>query len=304
MEGAIPTARMRARAEVRSEILAEAHRQLAVGGASALSLRAVTRQLGMASSAAYRYFPSRDDLLTALIIEACDALGETAERTAAAATGSPRERWQTTCRAVRRWAVENPHDYALVYGSPVPGDRAPTLTIGPASRVTLVLAGLLADAQAAGALAPVTGPAPPPDMAAEAVRIGRAALPGVPTVTVARALVAWTQLFGQISFELFGQLEGVVGGVRLTRSRSWPTLWACRPERPAPPRSSLGGLDEARDQGRPPARVGLPKPAPSAPSRSQPLCNTTSRRVVPSPRSTNSRRRRWRRRGPRKMCQT
>jgi hypothetical protein len=85
------------------------------------------------------------------------------------------------------------------------------LTVGPASRVILALAGLLADAHQAGALHPPDGPVPSEPMAAEARRLRELALPDVPTAVVARGLVAWTQLFGQISFELFGQLEGVVG---------------------------------------------------------------------------------------------
>jgi AcrR family transcriptional regulator len=209
MGNAIPTARMRARAEVSAEILAEARRQLAVAGASSLSLRAVTRELGMSSSAAYRYFPSRDDLLTALIVEAYDSLGEAAER-AADRGGAPFERWQTVCRAIRGWAIDNPHEYALIYGSPVPGYRAPELTIGPASRVTLALAGLVSDAQRAGTLAPVAGPPLTPAMVVEAERVRWLAMEDVPPDTIARALVAWTQLFGQISFEIFGQLAGIV----------------------------------------------------------------------------------------------
>src|SRR6202046_3771698 len=73
------TARERARAELTREIKQEARRQLAASGAQGLSLRAVARELGMVSSALYRYFPSRDELLTALIIDAYDALGEAAE---------------------------------------------------------------------------------------------------------------------------------------------------------------------------------------------------------------------------------
>src|SRR5215472_7081460 len=80
------TARERARAELTREIKQEARRQLAAHGAQGLSLRAVARELGMVSSALYRYFPSRDELLTALIIDAYDALGEAAE---AASAGRP-----------------------------------------------------------------------------------------------------------------------------------------------------------------------------------------------------------------------
>ena len=68
--------RERARAEITAEITAEARRQLAVDGATGLSLRAVARELGMVSSGIYRYVASRDELLTLLIIEAYDALGD------------------------------------------------------------------------------------------------------------------------------------------------------------------------------------------------------------------------------------
>src|SRR5580693_9793844 len=89
------TARERARAELTREIKEGARRQLAATGADGISLRAVARELGMASSAVYRYFPSRDDLLTALIIDAYDALGAAVE---SADSGQPRSdlrgRWR------------------------------------------------------------------------------------------------------------------------------------------------------------------------------------------------------------------
>src|SRR5438128_1453005 len=94
-------ARERARIEVTAAIKEEARRQLAAEGAARLSLRAVARELGMVSSAIYRYFPRRDDLLTALIIDAYDALGEAAEAALAASKASaPAGRWTAVCRAV------------------------------------------------------------------------------------------------------------------------------------------------------------------------------------------------------------
>src|SRR3984885_3114705 len=112
------TARERARAEIAGEIKDEARRQLATTGAQ-LSLRAVAKELGMVSSALYRYYPSRDDLLTALIIDAYDAVGAAAEQ-AIVGPGPARERLIAACHAVRDWARSNPQEYALVYGSPVP----------------------------------------------------------------------------------------------------------------------------------------------------------------------------------------
>src|SRR5215472_3533002 len=152
------TARERARAELSREIKEEARRQLAASGAGGLSLRAVAKELGMVSSALYRYYPSRDDLLTVLIIDAYDALGAAAEgaiAVAQAADGRPvpaRDRWTAACHAVRDWALANPHEYALIYGSPVPGYRAPEATIGPAARVPLAFVGLLGEALARGEL--------------------------------------------------------------------------------------------------------------------------------------------------------
>ena len=115
-------ARARARMEVTAAIKEEARRQLAAEGAARLSLRAVARSLGMVSSALYRYFPSRDDLLTALIIDAYDSLGEAAEAAnERVADAEPLERWTAVAEAVRLWALEHPHEYALIYGSPRAG---------------------------------------------------------------------------------------------------------------------------------------------------------------------------------------
>jgi AcrR family transcriptional regulator len=211
------TARERARAELTREIKEEARRQLTAVGADGLSLRAVAKELGMVSSALYRYYPSRDDLLTALIIDAYNALGDAAER-ALAAPGPARERWVAGCRAVRDWARSSPHEYALIYGSPVPGYRAPEATIAPAARVPLAFTGLVRDAQAGGELGDVPEALPVAgELAAQAAALS-AALAGppaggpvpvpVPPDALVRAAIAWTQLFGMISFELFGQFVG------------------------------------------------------------------------------------------------
>src|SRR4051812_10674543 len=133
----MPSARERVRAELTAEITDAARRQLGEVGAAALSLRAVARDVGMVSSAVYRYFPSRDDLLTRLIIDGYDALGLAAE-TADDPSATPVERWLTVCRAVRAWALAHPHEYALLYGSPVPGYAAPADTVPAAARVGVV----------------------------------------------------------------------------------------------------------------------------------------------------------------------
>jgi AcrR family transcriptional regulator len=199
------TARERARAELTQAIKEEARRQLAALGADGLSLRAVARELGMASSAVYRYFPSRDDLLTALIIEAYDALGAAAETASAGAPAADiRGRWRAACHAVRNWARAHPHEYALIYGSPVPGYQAPRDTVASAIRVARVLGELMT---AAG---PGQDSELPPELAAQVAIVADEISPGVPGSVVARGLIAFTQLFGMVSFELFGQFAGVL----------------------------------------------------------------------------------------------
>jgi AcrR family transcriptional regulator len=204
--------RARVRAQLTAEILAAARRQLATEGATALSVRAVARELGMASSAVYRYFPSRDDLLTQLIIEAYDALGEAAER---AESAVPRDdllgRWRAVCHAARAWAGENPHEWALIYGSPVPGYAAPQATIGPASRVGALLCALLDEAAGDGKLVARTEARQTDDALGLAIlELMPSALAHGDPATASRAVLAWTSVFGLISFELFGHLNNIV----------------------------------------------------------------------------------------------
>ena len=205
---AIRTARERAREELTREIKAEARRQLGVEGAQKLSLRAVARELGMVSSALYRYYPSRDDLLTALIIDAYDALGEQVEQAVAAVpTADTRARWVALCHAARAWALASPHEYALVYGTPVPGYSAPPETVAPAARVPMVLIALLDDTlgrfELEAAPRPLRGP-----VAQQMADLAAQFAPSLNPVLAARGVAAWAQLFGLISFELFGQFVG------------------------------------------------------------------------------------------------
>jgi AcrR family transcriptional regulator len=195
-----------------SEIKAVARRHLETDGAN-LSLRAVARDMGMVSSALYRYFASRDELLTALILDAYNALGATVETADAAVSdrANLRRRWLAAARAIRGWALERPAEYALLYGSPVPGYAAPPDTIAAASRTAAVLVQILADGHAAHTIAP-SAAAP---RLVRAVRADLAAArdqisPGLPEQLLLLGMTGWLQLFGTVSFELFGQLNNVV----------------------------------------------------------------------------------------------
>jgi AcrR family transcriptional regulator len=190
------------------EIKSVARRHLAADGAN-LSLRAVARDMGMVSSALYRYFASRDELLTALIIDAYDSMGEAAENADAgvADRSDLAGRWLAVARALRAWALARPHEYALIYGSPVPGYAAPADTVGPATRPVVVLGRILADAR----LPAGTGTTPlPPALAAELRRIAEVVAAGVDEQVMARGLIAVTELFGALSFELFGRLNNAI----------------------------------------------------------------------------------------------
>ncbi|MFD7437926.1 TetR/AcrR family transcriptional regulator [Streptomyces sp. NPDC059861] len=201
-------ARARARIEVTAAIKDEARRQLAAEGAAKLSLRAVARELGMVSSAVYRYFPSRDDLLTALIIDAYDSLGAAAEAAhREVADAGPVERWMRVCEAVRGWALTHPHEYALIYGSPVPGYTAPRTTVPSAARVGYLLLGIARDAH--GGLG-VAKPRLAKELRPEAVRMAADLAPDLPPEVVVTLVAAWAQLYGLVGFEVFGQFTRVV----------------------------------------------------------------------------------------------
>lgn len=210
--------RQEARARITAELMAAARRQLTEVGAAGLSLREVAREIGMVSSAVYRYVESRDDLLTRLIIAAYDSLGAAAERASAEAFATAPscdlDRWMATAHAIRRWSRDHPHEHLLLYGSPVPGYAAPEDTIGPATRSTFALVGIVGDAAAGGRLEPPAGPPTElsPEFAAELLALATVLERDIPAEpdTVLAVLTAWTQMFGLIGFELTNQTRNVV----------------------------------------------------------------------------------------------
>lgn len=114
--------------------------QLAVEGAAGLSLRAIARELDLVSSALYRYFASRDQLVTALVLDAYGDLADAIETSVEVARhDGERRAWIAGAVALRQWALCQPHRYALLYGSPIPGYEAPAATIEPAGRVVRAL---------------------------------------------------------------------------------------------------------------------------------------------------------------------
>ncbi len=204
-------ARELARASIASAIKDAARNRVAVEGASKLSVRAVARDVGMVSSAVYRYFPTRDDLLTALIVDAYDALGEAVEQAdAAVAPDEVRARWRAMCFAVRTWAKARPHEYALIFGSPIPDYQAPQDTVGPAARVPTALLAAVRHAWSIGAVDAVTEEAMPDRLRAQVGVVADELALDLPPALVLWTAIAWTQLFGMVTFELFGQFVGTL----------------------------------------------------------------------------------------------
>ncbi|MGA3526443.1 TetR/AcrR family transcriptional regulator [Melissospora conviva] len=205
--------RTRVRAEMTEEIKQVARRHLATEGAN-LSLRAVAREMGMVSSAVYRYFASRDELLTALIVDAYADLADAVEAADAAIADRAdlTGRWLAVCHAVRDWALAHPAEYALLFGSPVPGYAAPPDTTTQAARTPATLIGVIADGVRAGWL---TEPAELPEVVrADLAPIRESFAPTLSAPMLAQAMAAWMQLFGMVSFELFGQLNNGVNARR------------------------------------------------------------------------------------------
>jgi AcrR family transcriptional regulator len=198
--------RARNRQALMAAIIRSANRQLLEVGPADLSVRAVARDLDMASSAIYRYVRSRDELLTLLIIEGYDDMAK-------AGSKSPRDRFRAVGMACRQWALDQPHRFALIYGSPVPGYAAPQDTIAPATRIPALLVGILQQSAA--------HPAAP----AFTVRVERSLRPvleglrewggleqpAFSEAAMALGIMAWTHIIGSISFELFGHRHNVVG---------------------------------------------------------------------------------------------
>jgi len=198
-----------------ADLLAVARERLAAEGPAGLSLRAVARELGVASSAVYRYVASRDALLTALVIEAYEEVGEVCERALAEALEAgrtPAEAWLAVGRAFRRYALEHRSSFELVFGTPVPGYAAPPETVAAAARLWFVIARVCAAAAARGELDPV-GPPPVKDlMDPEALAMAREHLGeevALDDALVARAVTLWVSLVGTTCAEVFGHLRGM-----------------------------------------------------------------------------------------------
>jgi len=207
-----PTRRARQRAATTGEIKALARRQLADHGPGGLSLRAIAREMGTAPSALYRYFPSQSDLVTELCVEAYGSLADSlAAARDAQLPGDHARQWLAVCHAYRHWSLEHPADFALIFGTPLPGYHAPPeATAAAAGRAIGVAAGVYAAAVAAGAADP--GRAQVPASLKPGALWGALADHGAPAEPALAAIVlsAWASLLGYLVTEIFGSLTALI----------------------------------------------------------------------------------------------
>lgn len=187
------------------EIVRIGREHLAVHGAAALSLRAVARDLGVVSSAVYRYVRSRDELLTMLVVDGYTELADAVDAALAAAPADGATRLRVLAHAVRDWALAEPARYGLLFGTPVPGYDAPAQeTTAPGTRVIGSLLTIVETAWRTGELAtPEPVPSVPAELAADIERIRAEFGLDMPNWAMARTLTVWTGLFGAVSFDVF-----------------------------------------------------------------------------------------------------
>ncbi|WP_405533174.1 TetR/AcrR family transcriptional regulator [Streptomyces avidinii] len=206
MTGTTRTPRERYRQQVREEVKEKAWQQIAGSGASALSLNAIAKQMGMSGPALYRYFANRDELITELIRDAYRSLADAF--IAADGGGAGRPGLAGLARVLRHWALEDPHRYFLIYGTPVPGYHAPQDITAISTELMAVL---LETCVAAGPAAPPTpGAEPDPfDRHLADHREWAASHPDAPPSALHLALTFWSRLHGVLSLELAGHFTGM-----------------------------------------------------------------------------------------------
>ncbi|MBP2037978.1 TetR/AcrR family transcriptional regulator [Streptomyces avidinii] len=201
MTGTTRTPRERYRQQVREEVKEKAWQQIAGSGASALSLNAIAKQMGMSGPALYRYFANRDELITELIRDAYRSLADAF--IAADSGGAGRPGLAGLARVLRGWALEDPHRYFLIYGTPVPGYHAPQ----DITAISTELMAVLLETCTAAA-----GPAAEPDPFDRHLADHRewaASHPDAPPSALHLALTFWSRLHGVLSLELAGHFTGM-----------------------------------------------------------------------------------------------
>ncbi len=192
------------RQNIRDEIKTIARQQMVDNGPAGLSLNAIAKQMGVAVSGLYRYFDGRDALLTSLIVDAFNAHADAMQ---AHADSAPHLNYSARLMGAmwgyRAWALENKSEFALIYGTPIPGYVAPRdVTVPAAQRSLTVIYSILMEAYQADALRQVA-PASPQEYP-------KLVDTGVPPSIAYWGARGWARIHGIIMLELFEHLPGLV----------------------------------------------------------------------------------------------
>jgi len=216
-----------------AEVLAAARTHLTAHGPAGFSLRAVAGRLGLAPNSVYHYYPSIDELITALLIDAHTRLAEAVWAGTAGLDGDPADvlpdtlsarravpdagRWLDrflgACSAYRSWAVAHRTDYDLIFGKPLPDYVAPADRTAELPLRTF-RAGLatVAGADRAGALRPPPRYRDPPRAVADQMVRNAAAIgPLVSPTAYFVMTLAWSRLHGMVQLENHGHYDSAVG---------------------------------------------------------------------------------------------
>lgn len=197
-----------------AQIKDAARRQMTQHGPAGLSLRSIARDLGITAPAIYNYFPRRDDLITALIVDSFTALAEAMEAAEAGVQSDrPYEKILALCLAYREWAIEHPMDFQFIGGSPIPGYQAPEeVTIPMARRPFLGLFRWFLRAYQAGELTiPVEYQDVPPALAEGVAAWCRASGIAMPGSLMGPLMSGWARIYGLTTLELFHHSRPLVG---------------------------------------------------------------------------------------------
>jgi AcrR family transcriptional regulator len=192
------------------EIKVIAWKQIAEDGAANLSLRRIARAVGIAAPSIYHYYASRDELVTALMLDAFHSLGKALEDSIASSPDDHAARLTTLGLTYRQWAISQPQRYQLIFGTPIPGYVAPEeLTLPAATAGFVPLISVLQDALTAGRLR-VERLAPLSARLKSMLETWRKSQAGFDIEVLYMALVFWSRAHGLMMFEINGQYPAFI----------------------------------------------------------------------------------------------
>jgi AcrR family transcriptional regulator len=189
-------------------ILAAGLNLLATGGAEALTVRGLARELSLVPSALYRYVRDRKELLRLLITHVHTDLADTVEAAVVAVPADDlRGRWRAFAYTLRSWALAHPNEWLLVYGTPSPEYQPPAdLSYLPATRMHLMLISMGGALEAMGLHPQVWTPDDRPAIPHLSEYLEFGGIPAISEQTALAGMAGWHLLGGAIYAEQFRQV--------------------------------------------------------------------------------------------------